>query len=148
MEAKTAPNAGERGFFRFKREERLKGRNEIREVFSRGRRFGCRSGGGVKLFVLQNSLSFNRICFTFSRGYGNAVERNRARRLGREAYRHLRPRLAGGYDLILLAYPEQPPSAKTGEPAKTAADGISRKSEFALRTEQLAFLFTKAGLLR
>jgi ribonuclease P protein component len=144
MEAKTAPNAGERGSFRFKREERLKGRNDIREVFSRGRRFGCRSAGGsgVKLFVLQNGLSGNRICFTFSRGYGNAVERNRARRLGREAYRHLRPRLAGGYDLVLLAYPEQPLSAQTDVAA------ISRKNGFALRTEQFAFLFTKAGLLR
>jgi ribonuclease P protein component len=105
---------------------------------------------GVKLFVLQNSLSYNRICFTFSRGYGNAVERNRARRLGREAYRHLRPRLAGGYDLILLVYPNAPPSvskdADAGKEARQAT--VSRKSGFALRTEQLEFLFTKAGLLK
>ncbi|MDR0585510.1 MAG: ribonuclease P protein component [Treponema sp.] len=126
--------SGERDSFRFKREERLKGRNEIREVFSRGKRFGCR---GAKLFVLKNSLSRNRICFTFSRGFGNAVERNRTRRLGREAYRYLRPRLAGGCDLILLVYPETAPV-----PAAAA-----KKNGLAVRTGQLSFLLTKAGLL-
>ncbi|MDR0316485.1 MAG: ribonuclease P protein component [Treponema sp.] len=115
---------GERGFFRFRREEHLKGRNVIRDVFSRGKRFGCR---GAKLFILKNSLPRNRVCFTFSRGFGNAVERNRARRLSREAYRHLRPRLLRGYDLILLMYPE--PSMPIG-------------------AEQLTFLFSKAGLLQ
>ena len=112
--------------FRFRREEHLKGRNEIREVFGHGRRFGCQ---GAKLFVLKNSLSCNRICFTFSRGFGNAVQRNRARRLGREAYRLLRPGLLGGYDLILLIHPET-------------------KSALSIRSKQLEFLFTKAGLLK
>ena len=103
----------------------MKGRSEIREVFEKGKRTGCQ---GAKLFVLRNRLPRNRICFTFSRGYGNAVERNRAKRLGREAYRHLRPRLQCGYDLILLVYPESAPL-------------------FAGRMEQLRYLFAGAGLL-
>ncbi|MDR0455380.1 MAG: ribonuclease P protein component [Treponema sp.] len=110
---------------RFTREERLKRRNEIREVFDKGKRTGCR---GAKLFVLKNNLCRSRICFTFSRGFGTAVERNRARRLGREAYRHLKPRLRCGYDLILLVYPED-------------------SQTFAGRMEQLEYLFTRAGLL-
>jgi ribonuclease P protein component len=89
---------------------------------------------------LKNSLSHNRICFTFIRGFGNAVERNRARRLGREAYRLLRPRLAGGYDLILLVYPETPGTDNTAAARK--------KSGFAVRSGQMRFLFTKAGLLQ
>jgi ribonuclease P protein component len=125
------------GSLRFTREEHLKGRNDIREVFGRGKRFGCR---GAKLFVLKNDLPHNRICFTCSRGYGNAVERNRAKRLGREAYRHLRPRLSGGSDVILLVYPDS-------ETADTAA-AAARASGFARRFEQLSFLFTRAGLLR
>jgi ribonuclease P protein component len=87
--------------------------------------------------VLKNSLSRNRICFTFSRGFRNAVERNRARRLGREAYRYLRPRLAGGCDLILLVYPETMP----------APVAVVKKNALAARTAQLSFLLTKAGLL-
>jgi len=95
-------------------------------VFDKGRRIACR---GAKLYVLENELSRNRICFTFSRGFGNAVERNRARRLGREAYRNLKPRLRRGYDLILLVYPEEPAPV------------------FTMRMKQLEYLLTKAGLL-
>jgi len=114
-----------KGSFRFRREERLKKGNEIREVFKRGRRIGCR---GAKLFVLENGLPCNRICFTFSRGFAGAVERNRARRLGREAYRALKPGLGQGYDLVLLVYPEDGGAA------------------FADRLGQLRHLFAKAGL--
>ena len=137
MGTKTAPIRGARGCFRFPGEERLKKRSDIRAVFGRGRSFGCR---GAKLFVLKNSLPRSRICFTFSRGFGNAVERNRARRLGREAWRYLRPRIAGGCDVILLVYPETP---QTGAAHKAAG-----KSGFAVRMEQLTFLLSKAGLLR
>ena len=114
------------GSFRFRRQEHLKGRNEIKEVFGKGKRYGC---PGAKLFVLKNDLPHNRICFTFSRGFGNAVVRNRARRLGREAFRLMKPCLYGGYDLILLVYPE---------------------SDMALsgRMGQLESLFYKAGLLK
>jgi hypothetical protein len=107
----------------------------------------------VKLFVLKNSLPYNRICFTFARGFGNAVERNRSRRLGREAWRHLRPRLLGGYDLILLVYPEAPKKAANGSAVANGSPPVQRagtcsKSGFAARTEQLALLLSKAGLLR
>ena len=86
----------------FPRRERLKGRDEIREVFN-GKRVV--SVPCAKLFILKNGLDYNRIAFTFSKKFGNAVERNRARRLGREAYRHLRQELKPGYDLVLLVYP-------------------------------------------
>jgi ribonuclease P protein component len=109
-----------------RREEHLKRRKEIREVFDKGRRIACR---GAKLYVLENRLPRNRICFTFSRGFGNAVERNRARRLGREAYRNLKPRLRRGYDLILLVYPEEPAPV------------------FTMRMKQLEYLLNRAGLL-
>ena len=104
----------------------MKGRNEIREVFGKGKRIGCQ---GAKLFVLKNELPVNRICFTFSRGFGTAVERNRARRLGREAYRTLKSRLRCGHDLILLVYPD------AGQPS------------FEERMGQLQYLFARAGLL-
>jgi len=119
------------GSFRFRREEHLKGRNEIKEVFGKGRRFSCR---GAKLFVLKNDLPCNRICFTFSRGFANAIVRNRVRRLGREAFRLMNARLCVGHDLILLAYPETEKPTK----AMTLCD----------KTRQLEFLFSKAGLLR
>jgi len=118
----------DKGSFRFRREEHLKGRKEIREVFGKGKRISCR---GVKLFVLNNNLSYNRICFTFSRSFGNSVTRNRARRLGREAFRLMKDRLTGGHDFILLIYPE-----------------TEKKTALSDRSAQLESLFAKAGLLK
>lgn len=112
------------------REERLKGRREIKEVFNKGKRFVCQ---GAKLFLLKNALPQTRICFTFSKGFGNAVVRNRARRLGREAFRLMRSRLSGGYDLILIVYPK---------PEGSKAETLSG------RTLQLETLFSKAGLFK
>jgi ribonuclease P protein component len=88
---------------RFRRVERLKGREDIQGTFARGRKFSC---PGAKLFIRDNGKETNRIAFTFARKYGNAVQRNRSRRLSREAYRLVKSRLRQGYDLVLLVYPD------------------------------------------
>jgi ribonuclease P protein component len=110
--------------FRFKRDERLKRREAIQAVFNHRKAVSC---PGAKLFRLENGLAQNRIAFTFARKFGNAVERNRARRVGREAYRLLKNRLKSGYDLVLLVYPG--------------------KDFLADRIDQLVTLFSRAGLL-
>ena len=110
--------------FRFPRKEKLKGRNEIRDVFSRRKAVSC---SGAKLLTLRNGLSYSRIAFTFSRKFGNAVERNYSRRLSREVYRQLRNELVAGYDLVLLVYPGQ--------------------DVFSVRMGQMRGLFSRAGLL-
>jgi ribonuclease P protein component len=75
---------------------------------------------------MANGLAHNRIAFTLARKYGNAVERNRARRLSREAYRLTKNQLKTGYDFVLLVYPGQ--------------------DQLKNRLEQLDLLFSKAGL--
>jgi ribonuclease P protein component len=150
--------------FRFRREEHLKGRKEIREVFKNGMQFSYykTSGSGVKLFVLKNELSLNRICFTFSKGFKGAVSRNRAKRLGREAYRLIKHRLENGYDFILLFYPEQ---KKTLSKKNVVCESsVTRSSVYQPSIEkprvkeplaskplvriQLESLFKKAGLFK
>ena len=111
------------GNFRFPRKEKLKRKNEIREVFNRRRSFSC---PGAKLFALCNGLPYNRIAFAFSRKFGKAVERNRSRRLSREVYRLLRNELQKGYDLVLLVQPG--------------------RDAFSARLNQLRELFSRAGL--
>jgi ribonuclease P protein component len=91
-----------RGDFRFPKGERLKGRDEIRAVFEKRQAVSC---AGARLLMLKNGLSHNRIAFTFSRKFGCAAERNRSRRVSREAYRHFRRLLKPGWDLVLLVYP-------------------------------------------
>jgi ribonuclease P protein component len=116
------------------REEHLKGRKEIRQVFDKGKQYNCR---GAKLFVLKNDLPYNRICFTFSRKFGNAVVRNHARRLGREVFRLMKGRIYCGFDLVFLVFPGQD-KEETGK----------SKASFSEKVMQLESLFTKAGLLK
>jgi ribonuclease P protein component len=115
----------------FRRWERLKKRDDITRVFKKGRSVTC---PGAKLFYFNNGLPHNRIAFTFARKYGNAVERNRARRLGKEAYRLLKRDVETGYDLVLLVYPQ------------AAEDGRPQKPCLSRRMRQLTSLFAKAGL--
>jgi ribonuclease P protein component len=94
--------------------------------------------------VLKNDLPYNRIGFTQIRKYGNAPERNRARRLGKEAYRLLRSRLKSGFDLVLLVYPGQPNPARPDTPKSRIRPGWG---SLKVRLTQLKSLFGKAGLL-
>ena len=57
------------------------------------------------LFLLPNNLGKNRIAFALPRNYGNAIKRNRCKRLSREAYRKLKAQLQTGFDMIFLVYP-------------------------------------------
>jgi ribonuclease P protein component len=107
----------------FPRTERLKKRAEIQAAMKKGR---CVTEYGAKLFYIKNNLPYNRVAFTFARKFGSAVERNRARRLGRESYRHLRGGLPSGWDFVLLVYP--------GE------------STFKRRLHQFQMLVNRAGL--
>ena len=109
--------------FKFPRNEKLKGRDEIREVF-RKKAVSCH---GAKLLTLRNGLLYNRIAFVFSRKFGKAVERNHSRRLSREVYRLLRNELRKGYDLVFMVFPG--------------------RDAFSARMEQMRELFLKAGLL-
>jgi ribonuclease P protein component len=123
----------------FGRREHLKKRVEISVVFKKGRISAC---SGAKLFFLVNNLSCNRIVITFARKYGNAVKRNRVRRLNQEAYRLMKEDLKTGYDLVLLIYPQ-----KSAPDTPPGPKGGGSPPGFARTTGQLKVLFKKAGIL-
>ena len=125
----------EKESLRFPREEHLKRRQDIQTVFKKGFSASC---SGARLFFLRRDGDGRRIAFTFARKFGNAVERNRARRLGREAYRHLRSKIKGGYDLVLLVYPGKNDFSEGGKPP----------SGFLARLGQMRVLLGKAGILK
>lgn len=58
---------------------------------------------GLTLSLAPNSLTHNRYGFITPKPLGKAVERNRVRRLLREAVRALHPHLQPGHDVVLIA---------------------------------------------
>ena len=86
----------------FKKKEHIKKATTFKEIFREGKKI---SFSGAKLFYKKNDLAQNRVGFSLSRGYGNAVQRNKSKRYSREVYRIFRKNLKKGYDIIFLVYP-------------------------------------------
>lgn len=74
--------------------------NDFRRAYSRGKSY---VSGVVVMYVLRNRRKNVRIGITTSKKIGNAVRRNRARRVIREACRSLLPQIRPGYDLVFVA---------------------------------------------
>ena len=96
----------------FPREERLAGAKDIRMTLSSKDRVGTR---GAKLFFRLSGLATKRIAFVTARKFGHAVDRNRAKRQGRAAYRANRRRIPDGWDIVFLMYPSEEGAFDRGE---------------------------------
>jgi ribonuclease P protein component len=57
----------------------------------------------VVLIATENQLSTTRVGVAAGKSVGNAVKRNRAKRLIRAAARELYPQVASGWDIVLIA---------------------------------------------
>ena len=73
---------------------------DFKRVYGRGRSY---TNPALVVYVLKSRAGICRVGITASKKIGNAVERNRSRRVIREAFRSLAPRISGSWDIVLVA---------------------------------------------
>ena len=78
----------------------LKSKEDFDRLYGRSRSAGSRH---VVLLFRKNGMSKSREAFIASKKVGNSVQRNRARRLMKEAFRTSEITVPGGYDMAFIA---------------------------------------------
>ena len=91
--------------FSFPKKKRLISNSQFKAVIANGRR---RSNGILMLYMAKNNLEYSRLGVSVGKSQGNAVVRNRFKRLMREAFRQNQHQIPAGYDYVLMISPKWP----------------------------------------
>ncbi|MDD5924546.1 MAG: ribonuclease P protein component [Clostridia bacterium] len=78
----------------------VKSRRQFRRIYNRGKSFVSPE---LVTYVLKNRTGDKKYGITTAKKIGNAVKRNRARRIIRAAYYNLYDSIKPGYDFIFVA---------------------------------------------
>lgn len=79
----------------------LKQNSDFRRAYGRGKSY---SDPALVTYVLKNNRAgICRMGITTSKKIGNAVERNRCRRIIRAAFREISPMVGGNFDFVFVA---------------------------------------------
>jgi len=92
---------------RFQKHEHLRKPAEFDLVYARRR---SAADSWLIVYAKENALPFARIGLSVSRKYGGAVQRNRLRRLYKEAFRLTRDVLPTGLDIVLIPRSKDEPT--------------------------------------
>jgi len=83
----------------FPKKKRLVSNSQFKAVMARGRRL---SNGVLTLYMAKNDCEYSRLGVSVGKSRGNAVVRNRLKRLMREAFRQNQERIPSGFDYMLM----------------------------------------------
>ncbi len=78
---------------------------DYRRIYARGKSIVTPQ---IVIYISKNRLGTLRVGVTTSKKIGNAVMRNRSRRIIREAFRQISPNIKRGFDIILVARGKTP----------------------------------------
>ena len=91
--------------FSFTKKKRLVSNSQFKAVMARGRRF---SNVVLTLYMAKNDCEYSRLGVSVGKSRGNAVVRNRLKRLMREAFRQNQQQIPAGFDYVLMISPRWP----------------------------------------
>ncbi len=83
-----------------KKENKLKLNKDFRRLYAKGK---SAVGGCIVVYSMKNRCGRVRAGLTVGKGVGNAVKRNRAKRLIRASFDSMFENIKPGYDYILVA---------------------------------------------
>lgn len=83
-----------------KRTVALKENRDFRRLYGKGKSF---QAPALVSYVMKNRAGICRMGITTSKKIGNAVERNRSRRVIRAAYSSIEDKINGNYDFVFVA---------------------------------------------
>jgi len=84
------------------------------------------------MYVAKNTMGHNRVGLSVSKRVGNAVSRNRVRRIIKESFRLSADRANQGFDIVIVA--------------RTAAGEVKKEGSFFLADKSLTVLMKKLGM--
>jgi len=103
----------------------------------------------LRLYAAPNQRQVPRFGVTVSNSCGNAVQRNRLKRLGREVFRLQQHQIPGGYDYILIFIQKVPKTNKSADLSGVGNEAQSlRYSDVENRVLEMVNLLRRKGRLK
>jgi len=119
----------------FSKKQRLRNNDQFKGILGHK---CCASNDLFKIYVAGNDCGYPRFGVSAGKGCGNAVVRNRLKRLAREAFRISQHDIATGYDYLLIFTP------KVSKKEKPFAKSSATKLTFSQVTESFLRLSDQA----